>query len=76
MDNVTLTSSSLSFSVTNCAYARAYADMGLDPELGFILSCARDEPFARAYSPCLSMRRSETIMQGAARCLFTFSWQD
>ena len=32
----------------------------VQPELGFILSCARDEPFAQGYSPCLSMRRSTT----------------
>ena len=71
-----LTASSLSFTVRACAYARKYSEMGLDPELGAILSCVRDEPFAQGYSPCLSMRRSQTIMQGSPRCLFTFSWQD
>jgi hypothetical protein len=76
VQGVTLTDSSLSFAVTDCAYARAYADMGLPPELGLVLSCARDEPFAHGYSPCLSMRRSETIMQGAPTCLFTFDWNE
>ena len=71
-----LTASTLSFTVRACAYARKYSEMGLDPELGAILSCARDEPFAQGYSPCLSMRRAQTIMQGAPRCLFTFTWQD
>lgn len=76
IEGVTLTESCLSFAVTGCAYARAYADMGLDPELGFILSCSRDEPFAQGYSPCLSMRRSATIMQGAPACVFTFGWNE
>ena len=71
-----LTASTLSFTVRACAYARKYSEMSLDPELGAILSCARDEPFAQGYSPCLSMRRAQTIMQGEPRCLFTFTWQD
>lgn len=71
-----LTASTLSFTVRACAYARKYSEMGLEPELGAILSCVRDEPFAQGYSLCLSMQRSQTIMQGAPRCLFTFSWQE
>jgi hypothetical protein len=74
--DVTLEGNTLSFAVAHCAYARAYADMGLDPELGFILSCSRDEPFAHGYSPRLSTQRSATIMQGAPACLFTFTWGD
>jgi hypothetical protein len=50
--------------------------MGLSPELGFILSCARDEPFAHGYSPFLSMTRSKTIMQNAPACMFTFRWNE
>lgn len=76
IENVALDGRTLSFAVTECAYARSYADMGLDPELGFILSCSRDEPFARGYSPRLSMQRSRTIMQGAPACLFTFTWDE
>lgn len=76
ISGVTLTEASLSFTVTDCAYARAYADMGLEPELGVILSCSRDEPFAQGYSPCLSMVRSRTIMQGAPACSFTFHWNE
>jgi hypothetical protein len=75
IEGVTLTDDTLSFAVTRCAYARAYADLGLDPVLGSILSCSRDEPFATGYSPHLSMERSRTIMEGAPRCLFTFTWR-
>jgi len=71
-----LTASTLSFAVRACAYARRYVEMGLDPELGAILSCARDEPFAQGYSPCLSMQRDCTIMDGAPKCLFRFLWKD
>jgi hypothetical protein len=75
IEGVTLAEDSLSFAVTHCAYAQAYADLGLDPGLGAILSCSRDEPFAKGYSFHLSMERSRTIMEGAPRCLFTFTWR-
>ena len=76
IEDVSLDGKTLSFAVTDCAYARSYADTGLDPDLGYALSCARDEPFARGYSPRLSMRRTQTIMQGSPRCLFTFTWNE
>ena len=76
IEDVSLDGKTLSFAVTACAYARSYADTGLDPDLGYALSCARDEPFARGYSPRLSMRRTQTIMQGSPRCLFTFTWNE
>ncbi len=72
--DIRLTETALHFAVTACGYAQSYADMGLAPELGSILSCSRDEPFAQGYSPNLSMYRSRTIMQGAPACLFTFTW--
>lgn len=76
IEDVNLKDGTLSFAVTDCAYARNYAEMNLDPQLGYALSCARDEPFAQGYSPRLSMRRTQTIMQGAPRCLFTFTWRE
>lgn len=74
--DIDLTGTTLSFAVTRCAYAQVYADMGMAPTLGAILSCSRDEPFAQGYSSCLSMRRSQTIMDGAPCCQFTFNWND
>jgi hypothetical protein len=76
IDDVNLGEDILTFVVKGCAYARVYAEMNLEPELGFMLSCARDEPFAKGYSPCLHMQRSQTIMQGNACCQFTFTWQN
>lgn len=72
--DVVLAETTLSFTVTDCAYARGYADMGLPPDLIPLLSCVRDEPFAQGYSPHLSMHRPFTIAEGAARCRFIFTW--
>lgn len=72
--DVVLTATSLSFTVTRCAYAEAYRDMGLSPDLGHALSCARDEPFAKGYSNRLTMNRTSTIMGGDTCCRFTFTW--
>ena len=74
IENVKLDETTLSFTVTDCGYARAYADMGIEPAMGAVLSCSRDEPFAQGYSPKLTMRRTQTIMDGAPTCLFTFTW--
>lgn len=73
---IDLTPPNLSFRVTRCGYAEAYAEMGLDPELGHILSCARDEAFAAGYSPLLVMHRPQTIMASAPCCIFTFTWKE
>jgi hypothetical protein len=75
IENVELEGTTLSFAVTNCGYARAYADMGIAPDVGAVLSCSRDEPFAQGYSPKLTMQRTQTIMNGAPSCLFTFTWK-
>ena len=62
----------LSFDVTRCAYADLYERLGMR-ELGFCLSCSRDEPFARGFNPRLRLVRTRTIMQGASSCDFRFS---
>ncbi len=72
--DIRLTETTLSCTVTACAYARGYADMGLPLDLIPLLSCVRDEPFAQGYSPCLSMHRPETIAGGAPGCRFVFTW--
>jgi hypothetical protein len=62
----------LSFDVIRCAYAHLYERLGMR-ELGFCLSCSRDEPFARGFNPRLRLVRTRTIMQGAPSCDFRFS---
>jgi hypothetical protein len=62
---------SLCFDVTRCRYAELYEGMGMK-ELGFCLSCSRDEPFARGFNPRLKLLRTQTIIQGAPFCDFRF----
>jgi hypothetical protein len=65
------TDQKLSFDVTRCQYAELYDRLGMK-DLGFCLSCNRDEAFAQGYYPGLRLARSQTIMQGAPRCDFRF----
>jgi hypothetical protein len=66
-----VTARTLHFDVTRCRYAELYERLGMR-ELGFCLSCSRDEAFARAFNPRLTLRRTRTIMQGAPLCDFRF----
>ena len=65
------TEQKLSLNVTRCRYAEFYELAGIK-ELGFCLSCCRDEPFARGFNPKLKLVRTQTIMQGASHCDFRF----
>jgi len=67
-----ITDRALNFDVTRCRYAELYQRLGIK-DLGFVLSCSRDEPFARGFNPRLSLRRTQTIMQGARCCDFRFT---
>lgn len=66
---------SFSFKVTRCAYVERYREMGLEDDLIYCLSCARDGAFAQAYSPRISMERTQTISRGAPSCVFRFTWR-
>ena len=66
----------LSFTVTRCAYVEKYREMGLPEELTGLISCCRDEPFAKAYSGHISMERPETIGSGSECCRFRFTWEN
>jgi hypothetical protein len=41
-------------------------------ELGFCLSCSRDEPFTKGFNPRMKLLRTRTIMEGASHCDFRF----
>ena len=60
--------------VTRCRYAQFYQELG-EPELGFLLVCSSDFPFAEGFDPDLKLMRSETIMQGASHCDFRYRRQ-
>ena len=62
----------LRFDVTQCRYAELYDRLGMK-ELGYCLSCCRDEAFARGFNPRIVMTRTQTIMEGAPSCDFRFT---
>ena len=61
------------FNVTRCKYAEMYREMGLG-EIGHLLSCQRDGTFCEGYDKRLTLKRSQTIMQGASHCDFDYSY--
>lgn len=62
------------FDVTRCRYAEMYRAMGLG-DIGHLLSCQRDATFCEGYDPRLELARTQTIMQGADRCDFRYSYR-
>ena len=63
------------FHVTRCRYAEMYRDMGLG-DIGHLLSCQRDGTFCEGYDPKLKLTRTQTIMQGASHCDFSYRYED
>ena len=57
--------------VTRCSYAEFYKELGV-PELGFLLVCTSDYPFAEGLGPGIQLTRTQTIMQGATHCDFRY----
>jgi hypothetical protein len=60
--------------VTRCRYAQFYQELG-EPELGFLLVCTLDFPFAEGFDPDIKLTRTQTIMQGASHCNFRYRRQ-
>lgn len=65
------TERSLCFDVVRCRYAELYEQAGMK-NLGFCLSCSRDEPFTKGFNPRMRLVRTQTIMQGSSICDFRF----
>jgi hypothetical protein len=61
------------FNVTRCKYAEMYREMGLG-EIGHLLSCQRDGTFCEGYDSRLTLKRTQTIMQGASHCDFDYTY--
>ena len=57
--------------VTGCRYAQFYKELG-EPELGFLLVCSLDFPFAEGFGADIKLTRTQTIMQGASHCDFRY----
>lgn len=62
------------FDVTRCRYAETYRGMGLG-KIGHLMSCNRDGTFCQGYDPNIAMERKHTIMAGAPRCTFRYSYK-
>ncbi|WP_072386517.1 L-2-amino-thiazoline-4-carboxylic acid hydrolase [Hyphomicrobium sp. CS1BSMeth3] len=60
--------------VTRCQYAEFYKELG-EPELGFLLICSADFPFADGFGAEVDLTRTKTIMEGACHCDFRYSRQ-
>jgi L-2-amino-thiazoline-4-carboxylic acid hydrolase len=65
----------LDFNVTRCRYAEMYRALGL-ADLGSSLSCQRDFALIEGFNPKVTLRRSQTLMEGAAFCDFRFATED
>lgn len=65
----------LDFNVTRCKYAEFYKDLGL-PDLGYLFHCNRDFGMVQGFSSNISLRRTQTIMQGADHCDFRFALKE
>ena len=61
------------FNVTRCKYAEMYREMGLG-EIGHLLSCQRDATFCEGYDKRLTLKRTQTLMQGASHCDFDYTY--
>ncbi|MDN5938044.1 MAG: L-2-amino-thiazoline-4-carboxylic acid hydrolase [Salinisphaera sp.] len=71
LDMLEQTEDALDFNVTGCRYAKFYQELGA-PELGFLLVCQADFAMTEGVGSDLELKRSQTIMQGAAHCDFRF----
>jgi hypothetical protein len=60
------------FNVRRCRFAEMYQAMGAG-DLGFVLSCNRDFSNVAGFNPAIALKRSQTIMQGAAYCDFRYA---
>jgi len=61
------------FDVTRCKFAEMYREMGLG-QIGHLMSCNRDGTFCEGYDPKITLERKHTIMAGAPRCTFRYSY--
>lgn len=57
--------------IKKCAYVDMYARIGMK-ELGYTLSCMRDEYFYKGFNSEMTMTRSKTLMRGDDCCDFCF----
>lgn len=71
IDVIEQTEDVFSFNVTRCRYAELYEKLGIR-EFGTALSCARDYALIEGFNPDVSLKRTQTIMEGAPHCDFRY----
>jgi hypothetical protein len=71
IDVIEQTEEAFSFNVTRCRYAELYRQLEIH-ELGTALSCARDYALIEGFNPDVSLKRTQTIMEGAPHCDFRY----
>ena len=71
IDLIEQTEETFSFNVTRCRYAELYEKLGIR-ELGTTLSCARDYALIEGFNPDVSLKRTQTIMEGGPYCDFRY----
>ncbi|NDV28819.1 L-2-amino-thiazoline-4-carboxylic acid hydrolase [Desulfovibrio sp. JC010] len=75
VSDISINGNELTIKVVRCRYQESYREMGLPEELCTLLSCSRDEPFAKGYNDKLSMVRDTTLAEGGDCCPFKFIWK-
>ena len=63
----------LEFDVTQCRFAEFFRTLG-EPELGALLVCATDFDIVAGGGNEVSLRREQTLMQGAPSCTFRYTF--
>ncbi|MCF6356328.1 MAG: L-2-amino-thiazoline-4-carboxylic acid hydrolase [Draconibacterium sp.] len=71
IEQMEVTDSQMTFSVTNCKYADFYKELDA-ADLGNTMSCCRDSAFLKGFSDDIKMERSKTIMEGSSSCDFIY----
>lgn len=74
IDFIEQTDEAFSFDVTRCRYAELYEKLGI-LELGTSLSCARDFALIKGFNPNITLKRTQTLMEGADCCDFRYRVQ-
>jgi hypothetical protein len=62
------------FNVKRCRYAELYKNLGVS-QYGTIFSCARDYALIKGFNRKINLKRTQTIMEGAAYCDFRYTFQ-
>ena len=72
IDVVEQSNHKLYFNVTRCRYAELYEKLGC-AKWGTVFSCARDFALIKGFNQRINLKRTRTIMEGAAYCDFCYT---